>query len=81
MVEGDLSGIITFSQWVMSSANTLNGNDKNIFALSIHVDIFLSVSIFNKYLILVFLPHIQKKDSCFIINLSLVLINQIISKN
>lgn len=40
MVEGGLSGIITFSQWVMSGANTLKGNDKNIFALSIHVDIF-----------------------------------------
>lgn len=43
MVEGGLSGIITFAQWVMSSENMLKGNDKNIFALSIHVDFFICI--------------------------------------
>lgn len=43
MVGISLSGIIILSQWVISSEDTLKGNDKNIFALYILERIFIDI--------------------------------------
>ena len=60
MVGVSLSGIIILPQWVISSANRLKGNDKNIFALYIHAGIFIYI-LKNKCLVSVFLPHTHTK--------------------
>lgn len=43
MVGVRLSGKVILCQWVISIANTLKGNDKNISALYIHAGIFIYV--------------------------------------
>lgn len=78
MVEVSLSGAITLSQWVISSANRLKGKNKNIFALHIHAGLLIAILI-NTLFQLFFHMHIESLI-CFITNLPLFHLIQIISR-